>query len=321
MLVLSRKENQRIVFPNLDIAIEILRITGNAVRVGVDAPADVRVLREEICSPQGENAPPQGEHAVPKSPGRSSVGQRQDGPTSESGAHDTGSSGISTVISNDIHGTISRAKSIQLACEARAESAAADSNRALRHALRNRLNTTSLALHLIQKQLEFGMVREAELTLERTLQDLSTLDQIVATIPSSAPALPAENARPHALLVDDDANERELMAGLLRLHGYEVDVVEDGVAALNYLSEHSRPDCVLLDMQMPRMDGKSTITAIRRDPALKDLKVFAVTGMDQDQLDVVEGHQGIDHWFSKPLKPTEFFTDLDAEMRRQITAV
>jgi len=277
MLVLSRKENQRIVFPNLGVAVEILRISGNAVRIGVDAPPEIRILREEIT-------------------------QR---PDARQGAGNT-----SAV---DQSGPVCQPES--------QDSANAREMREFRHTMRNLLNTTSLALHLMQRQLELGMTAQAEETLERTLSEFQRLESIAAKVPAPGSRAPRTSAHPLALLVDDDANERELLAGLLRLHGYQVDIVEDGKAALEYLSEHDRPDCVLLDMEMPRMDGKSTISAIRRNPAFRDLKVFAITGMDPDAVNVPVGNQGIDHWFSKPLKPVEFVNDLDAEMRRQITAV
>ena len=49
MLVLSRKESDRIVFPTLGITVELLRIRGNTARIGIDAPADVPVLRHELA--------------------------------------------------------------------------------------------------------------------------------------------------------------------------------------------------------------------------------------------------------------------------------
>jgi len=53
MLVLSRKENERLLFPSLGISIEVSRIRSNKVRLGIDAPADVPVLREELADLKG----------------------------------------------------------------------------------------------------------------------------------------------------------------------------------------------------------------------------------------------------------------------------
>ncbi|MBX3442532.1 MAG: response regulator [Planctomyces sp.] len=254
MLVLSRKENQRIVFPNLGIAVEILRISGNSVKVGVDAPPQIRVLRSEV---------------------------QDDG---HSSAPETDS-------------------------------------RSLRHALRNRLNTATLALHLMQRQMEAGLLDDAEQTLHATISDLSALDVLAGSLQPAGAADACPRCHRRALLVEDDANERELLAGLLRLSGYEVDVVEDGLAAIQYLAGHARPDCVLLDMQMPRMDGPQTVAAIRENPELSGIKVFAVTGLDPDLAQVPIGDRGVDRWFAKPLRPSEFVRDLDAEFSPHATVV
>ena len=53
MLVLSRKENERLLFPSLGISIEVSQIRGKKVRLGIDAPADVPVLREELADLKG----------------------------------------------------------------------------------------------------------------------------------------------------------------------------------------------------------------------------------------------------------------------------
>ncbi len=103
-----------------------------------------------------------------------------------------------------------------------------------------------------------------------------------------------------------------MLAGYLRLCGYEVDTVEDGVSALDYLAKHERPDLVLLDMQMPRMDGSATISAIRRDPNYQGIKLFAVSGMDRNAMQIPIGDRGVNRWFAKPLNPAEFANELDA---------
>ena len=58
-----------------------------------------------------------------------------------------------------------------------------------------------------------------------------------------------------ALIVEDDTNERELLAGLLRMNGCECITVGDGQDALDYLSKGNRPDVILLDMEMRRCTG------------------------------------------------------------------
>ncbi len=176
MLVVTRRQNEKIVFPHLGITVEILRISGNAVRVGVDAPRNVAVLREE------------------------------------------------------------------LAPEAVAETERA--RRDFRHKLRNRLNAANLCLYLVQKQMQQHKRQDAERTLEKALTAFAALDLEIAEA-TQQPGLKLPKPTLRALLVEDDANESELLAGLLRISGFEVATASDGGQALDYLSAHRRPDVVL----------------------------------------------------------------------------
>jgi carbon storage regulator CsrA len=50
MLVLSRRLNEKLVFPGLNVTVQVLSVRGNVVRLGIDAPAEVQVLREELLA-------------------------------------------------------------------------------------------------------------------------------------------------------------------------------------------------------------------------------------------------------------------------------
>ncbi|TWU41324.1 Response regulator MprA [Novipirellula aureliae] len=258
MLVLSRKKNQSLRFPNLGISIEILRVDGKTVRVGVDAPRDVRVLRGEL-------------------------------PDTETFKTD--------------------------ALAAQETEAADQAARHARHELRNRLNTANLALHLLQRQLDLGRISDAEQTLTQAVESLAELDRLASEPVTTRKQLKADGTC-RALVVEDNENERQLMVGFLELCGYNVEAVEDGVAALEYLQSHEKPDIVLLDMNMPRMDGPKTVSAIRSNPDYQGIKLFAVSGAEQTTVQISVGDQGVDHWFSKPIKPDQFAQDLAEEVKR-----
>ena len=85
-------------------------------------------------------------------------------------------------------------------------------------------------------------------------------------------------ARPRILLVEDDPVSRELSAELLRAAGLDVTTVPDGQTALDLLAR-SEPgvDAVLMDCQMPGMDGYETTRRLRRDPRWRGLPVIALT--------------------------------------------
>lgn len=241
MLVLSRRQNDKVVFPNLGIAVEILRISGRSVRVGVAAPPEVSVLRHEIAEQEGLDI----STAAPSAPPRMS------------------------------------------------------------HRLRNRLHTANLALQLAHRQLERGMTEAADETLRRALREFKSLDRELAG---------DDAAGTRALIVEDDRNESELLAGFLRICGFQVDVANDGCEALDQLAAQTPPDLVLLDMMMPRLDGPGTVSEIRSNPRYEGLRVYAVSGSTPRDCGVSTGPMGVDRWFSKPVDPERLVREIRREL-------
>jgi two-component system, OmpR family, response regulator len=256
MLVLTRKLHEKIVFPGTHTAVQIVGIKGGVVRLGIEAPPEIAVLRDELYD---------------------------------------------------------------RAAERRAEVAPAESQLAkFRRQLRNRLRDTGVGLGLLHLLLDAGASEEAKATLQRIRDDVCVLRYGVEgelMQPAAHPPVPARKPL-KALLVEDDRNERELLAGFLRVSGLEVDTAGDGGDALDYLRSRGRPDVVLLDMGLPRVDGPTTVREIRRDPAWAGLKVFGVTGHLPDEFDLESGPAGIDRWFHKPLDPAALVRDLDRELCR-----
>ncbi|HTD21885.1 MAG TPA: response regulator [Terriglobales bacterium] len=102
------------------------------------------------------------------------------------------------------------------------------------------------------------------------------------------------------LVADDDAVLREMIHDTLGVLGYEVTLVENGDEVLQQLAG-SPPDLVLLDIQIPLLDGISVVKKIRGNPELAGLKVvalsaFAMRGDDQKALDA-----GFDAYLTKPI--------------------
>jgi CheY-like chemotaxis protein len=83
------------------------------------------------------------------------------------------------------------------------------------------------------------------------------------------------------LVVDDNRDAADSLAALLRTLGNEVIAVYDGVEAVK-ATRAFRPDVVLLDIGMPRLDGYAAAREIRRDAAARDTKIVALTGWGQD---------------------------------------
>ena len=86
------------------------------------------------------------------------------------------------------------------------------------------------------------------------------------------------------LIVEDDADLREMMAQLLSLEGYNTATVANGREALDYLHDgHERPDVILLDLMMPVMDGWEFRRKQQADPSLADVPVIVLSALDQSR--------------------------------------
>jgi CheY-like chemotaxis protein len=101
------------------------------------------------------------------------------------------------------------------------------------------------------------------------------------------------------LIVDDNEDVARITATFLRNKGYEPLVAADGVRALELVAEQ-RPDCILLDIMMPRMSGIEVLGRLKRDAATAAIPIILVTARVRDE-DVLEGYkEGADYYITKP---------------------
>jgi CheY-like chemotaxis protein len=82
------------------------------------------------------------------------------------------------------------------------------------------------------------------------------------------------------LIVEDDADLREMMAQLLTLEGFQAETAANGRDALEYLRRGDPPDVILLDLMMPVMDGWEFRRRQREDPALAKVPVVVLSALD-----------------------------------------
>jgi DNA-binding NtrC family response regulator len=104
------------------------------------------------------------------------------------------------------------------------------------------------------------------------------------------------------LVVDDDADVRELIASVLSQAGYDVDDAADGFAALAKVS-HYRPDAVLTDLRMPGMSGVDLLQRIRRIHG--DVPVIIATGLETWDLCTAAEAYGAVTCMEKPINVDE----------------
>jgi two-component system KDP operon response regulator KdpE len=117
---------------------------------------------------------------------------------------------------------------------------------------------------------------------------------------------------PLILVVDDDPDIRQLVAELLRLSGYESETRASGTDALVRLAERPLPALVLLDVQMPELDGWDTLRAIRQQPGLAELPVVLCT-VKATHADTEMGWSlGCDGYIVKPFAIADLVQQVEA---------
>lgn len=104
------------------------------------------------------------------------------------------------------------------------------------------------------------------------------------------------------LIADDRASSRELLRLILERAGYEVLEAQDGVQALERARQGS-PDLILLDLQMPRLDGYGALAELRQDPRFARAPILALTAsaMRGDREKILAA--GFTDYLSKPAGP------------------
>lgn len=128
---------------------------------------------------------------------------------------------------------------------------------------------------------------------------------------------PLAESTPRVLVVDDNEQNRELAKATLEPEQFEVVLAKSGAEALLAFAERT-PDCVLLDVRMPVMDGLETCKRMRELPGGRDVPiVFLTASRDVDTFDAAQLAGG-DDFVTKPVQPTEMIIRVQSavKMRR-----
>lgn len=114
------------------------------------------------------------------------------------------------------------------------------------------------------------------------------------------------------LLVDDEPNIIELARMYLEQEGYEIATATDGEQALTRI-EHDKPDLIVLDLMLPRIDGWEVC---RRTRSESDVPILMLTARDDDIDKIVGLELGADDYMTKPFNPRELVARIKAILRR-----
>ncbi|HET9444692.1 MAG TPA: response regulator, partial [Steroidobacteraceae bacterium] len=121
---------------------------------------------------------------------------------------------------------------------------------------------------------------------------------------------PQEDRRIFALVVDDSITVRRVTQRLLERHGMKVMTAKDGVDALSILQDHL-PDIILLDIEMPRMDGYELAAQVRADARLADIPIVMITSRVGEKHRARAIELGVNDYLGKPYQENQLLDAID----------
>ncbi len=137
--------------------------------------------------------------------------------------------------------------------------------------------------------------------------------------PAVATLQPAVRQRPLVLVVDDSITMRKVSSRVLEREGYEVQTAKDGLDALEHVHERL-PDVILLDLEMPRMDGYEFAGYMRNDPRLRDVPIVVITSRTGEKHRNRAYELGVNRYLGKPYQESEMLTAVAELLAERATA-
>ncbi|WP_227429092.1 Hpt domain-containing protein [Psychrobacter sp. I-STPA6b] len=126
---------------------------------------------------------------------------------------------------------------------------------------------------------------------------------------SETPTAKVEKTRPTILVVDDSVTVRKVTSRLLERQGFTAHVAKDGIDAIEILQELT-PDLILLDIEMPRMDGFEVATQVRHDPRLKSIPIIMITSRTGDKHRERAFEIGVNEYMGKPFQEAQLISTI-----------
>jgi chemosensory pili system protein ChpA (sensor histidine kinase/response regulator) len=134
--------------------------------------------------------------------------------------------------------------------------------------------------------------------------------------PTDTTVLEQRDRRTFALVVDDSITVRRVTQRLLERNGMRVLTAKDGVDAVSLLQENL-PDIILLDIEMPRMDGYEVAAHVRGDPRLKHIPIVMITSRVSEKHRARAIELGVDDYLGKPYQESQLLDAIEPLVNRR----
>jgi chemosensory pili system protein ChpA (sensor histidine kinase/response regulator) len=141
--------------------------------------------------------------------------------------------------------------------------------------------------------------------------DIAPLVRRQAALPRDVAPAPVQETRrvPLVMVVDDSVTMRKVTGRVLERHNFEVATAKDGIDALERMDERV-PDLMLLDIEMPRMDGYELATAMKADPRLRNVPIIMITSRTGEKHRQRAFDIGVERYLGKPYQEHELLRNV-----------
>ncbi len=141
------------------------------------------------------------------------------------------------------------------------------------------------------------------------------VEEALGWLPGAPPPMPksAEGPRPRIVWADDNRDMREYVRRLLAGR-YDVEAVVDGEEALA-AARRARPDLILSDVMMPKLDGQQLTRAVRADPSLREVPVVLLSARAGEEARIEALKEGADDYVVKPFSARELLARIDSRLQ------
>jgi len=141
---------------------------------------------------------------------------------------------------------------------------------------------------------------------------------ITAVTEERMPALGATTTVPKIMIVDDALSVRKALASLMENAGFETVLAKDGVEAVELLSQKALPNVMLVDMEMPRMNGLELTTHVRATQNTQKIPIFMITSRTTEKHREQAKAAGVSAYLTKPYQDTELLGLIDQALTGQL---
>jgi len=136
---------------------------------------------------------------------------------------------------------------------------------------------------------------------------------------SDTPLLDQRDRRTFAMVIDDSITVRRVTQRLLERNGMKVLTAKDGVEAMSLLQDNL-PEIILLDIEMPRMDGYEVAAHVRGDPRLRNIPIVMITSRTSEKHRARAIELGVNAYLGKPYQESQLLDAIEPLVQRRNTA-